>query len=72
MTDRVLSLLLCGMLAATGPAGAQSDSVEGDPAAGEEIATNGVGNTVVACNFCHGSDSGGAEINGIPYLAGAG
>jgi cytochrome c553 len=64
--------MLCAMLAAAGSAAAQSGSVEGDPAAGEEIATNGVGNTVVACNFCHGNDGGGAEIKGIPYLAGLG
>jgi cytochrome c553 len=51
---------------------AEAAGREGDPAAGEKIATRGVGNTVVACNFCHGNGGHGAEIKGIPYLAGLG
>lgn len=68
---RAIPVLLC-VVGATSVAIAQSEGPTGDPAAGETIAARGVGNTVVACNFCHGNEGQGGEIEGIPYLAGLG
>ena len=71
MISRV-AVTVSAVLGMAGVAIAQAAGPDGDPAAGEKIATRGVGNTVVACNFCHGNGGQGAEIDGIPYLAGLG
>lgn len=70
MISRVV-VIVSALLAVADLANVQAAG-EGDPAAGGNIATRGVGNTVVACNFCHGNAGQGAEIDGIPYLAGLG
>ncbi len=43
--------------------------VDGNVGAGQDIAENGAGGAVGACNDCHGADGAGDELTGTPRLA---